>query len=750
MNKFLKGTILGALIFVIGACGETVSHSDSVRLRQTTLPAVGNDGELRYDADTEQLRRWTDTGGVWESIDNLGNHTATEDLNMGSSDINNLGNLSIDSIGSQGVITGQFPTGTLDLTTDIELTSALAGTVRQYLFDFNAETPGDSATFTEANIAQGDFLDVFFDNSRGSTSNVFTVSALADGIDGTSGLMLQENLRTGTFIDSEARIRLDRTGGNDLSFNGKQFMVFKYSEKVEIKPTLTAHALGTIKEGDTSFEYRVGVESFADGSRLQASDAFFSGRWYIHVFVNGAVVDRVDSGVTRTDPVVVEFEKIANGDELVRIRDVSTNAILAESRLLSKDATLDRFSNPTLTFTSTHTYAGTETDTQPPPIFFDDLAFTTDRFQETYQLFVEPAAANPTDTILVDFPIFPTSPFGFADEITVVITPNDGTNNGATPVDLTTAEFVELTNTGAVAGKTITLTDTNSHRTLVTATGGDATVLVDSGEGDLVIAAMAGGKNATDGKLVISSAAGTTLIGPLAIQDGSEGTSGHVLTSSDTGGTAGWAVHVGDNLGDHTATTTLLMGTNDITGVGANITGAGQITIKGTSGGGLILDPNGVFVKIPSFFQYDDATAAAGFFLKSLDADGNAVWAALPDITEIELSATADTSTASNTYVVMDTMTSTPAAGTYSVSFSSSGTASAANADLMYAIFDDGVIVQHTERDLNFTGAAGFDTALHSQAIVVTAGGEAIDVRFKTDSGNFDVNERSLILIKVD
>lgn len=98
------------------------------------------------------------------------------------------------------------------------------------------------------------------------------------------------------------------------------------------------------------------------------------------------------------------------------------------------------------------------------------------------------AAANPTNTVLVSFT-------GTAAAIVCTVTPNDGTNNTATPVDLTTAELVELINTGAVVGKVITLTDASSRRVLQTATGGGAEVLVDSGEGDGVVATFASGAN---------------------------------------------------------------------------------------------------------------------------------------------------------------------------------------------------------------------------------------------------------------
>lgn len=108
------------------------------------------------------------------------------------------------------------------------------------------------------------------------------------------------------------------------------------------------------------------------------------------------------------------------------------------------------------------------------------------RNTSTFTIQVLAAAANPTNTVLVAFT-------GTSAAITCTVTPNDGTNNSATPVDLTTAELVELVNTGAVVGKSITLTDASSLRALQTAAGGDATALADAGEGDGVSAAFAGG-----------------------------------------------------------------------------------------------------------------------------------------------------------------------------------------------------------------------------------------------------------------
>jgi uncharacterized spore protein YtfJ len=127
----------------------------------------------------------------------------------------------------------------------------------------------------------------------------------------------------------------------------------------------------------------------------------------------------------------------------------------------------------------------------------------------TFTLQVLAAAANPTDTVLVAFT-------GTAAAIVCTVTPNDGTNNAATPVALTTAELRELISTGAVVGKTITLTDASSLRALQTATGGGATALADGGEGDGVVATFADGTGIAAGAVVSVTSEAISVI----IEDG--------------------------------------------------------------------------------------------------------------------------------------------------------------------------------------------------------------------------------------
>lgn len=119
-------------------------------------------------------------------------------------------------------------------------------------------------------------------------------------------------------------------------------------------------------------------------------------------------------------------------------------------------------------------------------ITYTSVASGLGRNDATITIEVEAAAANPTNTVLAVFT-------GTSAAVTITITPNDGTNNSATAVGLTTAELVELINEGSVTGKSVTVTDASSLRELQTASGGDNTALADSGEGDGVEAAFAGG-----------------------------------------------------------------------------------------------------------------------------------------------------------------------------------------------------------------------------------------------------------------
>lgn len=138
----------------------------------------------------------------------------------------------------------------------------------------------------------------------------------------------------------------------------------------------------------------------------------------------------------------------------------------------------------------------------------DDVIVTTEaegatRNTNTITLQVLAAAANPTNTVLV-------AVTGTSAATTITVTPNDGTNNTATPVDLTTAQLAAVINagvSGTYTGTVVTVTDAGNLLSGLAATGGGATALVDAGEGDGVVATFADGQDVVTGALSGGSAA---------------------------------------------------------------------------------------------------------------------------------------------------------------------------------------------------------------------------------------------------
>ena len=135
------------------------------------------------------------------------------------------------------------------------------------------------------------------------------------------------------------------------------------------------------------------------------------------------------------------------------------------------------------------TVAATATLDTTTPIVFTSTAAGQERNGKQIKLTVLSAGNNPSDTVLLSFS-------STTDPLFINVKPNDGTNNGFTPVNLTTAELVEAINTGAVVGKNINIISNPESRTFQTATGGDATALASGGEGDDGVATFSGGVTA--------------------------------------------------------------------------------------------------------------------------------------------------------------------------------------------------------------------------------------------------------------
>lgn len=117
-----------------------------------------------------------------------------------------------------------------------------------------------------------------------------------------------------------------------------------------------------------------------------------------------------------------------------------------------------------------------------------------------------------------------------------------------------------------------------------------------------------------------------------------------------------------------------------------------------------------------------------------------------------EVSSSSSTSTTSSSYSAVNSMNSTPAAGTYMVTFTASGKGSADDQEMQICLYKNGSSIAHTERDYGFEADASNNDrrfSIHTQALVTVNGSQAIEARYKTNTGTFSIYERSMVLIKV-
>ncbi len=115
-------------------------------------------------------------------------------------------------------------------------------------------------------------------------------------------------------------------------------------------------------------------------------------------------------------------------------------------------------------------------------------------------------------------------------------------------------------------------------------------------------------------------------------------------------------------------------------------------------------------------------------------------------------SATSGTSTSSSSYSAINSMSSTPAAGTYIVSLSASGKGNSNDQEMQVCLYVDGLAVSHTERDYGYEADSNNNErrfSIHTQAIVTVDGTEDIEARYRTNTGTFTVYERTMTLLKV-
>lgn len=202
-------------------------------------------------------------------------------------------------------------------------------------------------------------------------------------------------------------------------------------------------------------------------------------------------------------------------------------------------------------------------------------------------------------------------------------------------------------------------------------------------------------------------------------------------------------------------------------GTGITITlGFGTITISGTGG---TVTSVGLSLPVSVFSVSGSPVTSSGTLTGSFTTQtANTVFAgpasggpATPtfraltaaDITAAlnyqEVSNTATVSAFSSaSYTVVTSMTSTPAAGTYQVSFSSSMTPSTTSGVFQYAIHKAAVVVTHSQR---YAGSFNGYFTLNTQAVVTVDGSEAIDIRWRktAGTGSADMFERSMFLLRI-
>ena len=122
----------------------------------------------------------------------------------------------------------------------------------------------------------------------------------------------------------------------------------------------------------------------------------------------------------------------------------------------------------------------------------------------------------------------------------------------------------------------------------------------------------------------------------------------------------------------------------------------------------------------------------------------------LPDPTSDIAEATGDTTTTSATDVLANSMTLTPASGTYLVRFTGSVDHSSSNAVTEMSIYSGGAQVAASERRFQRgAGQGNVASAFCCEAKVTVNGSQAIEGQWRTDGSTATMHERTLTILKV-
>ena len=116
-----------------------------------------------------------------------------------------------------------------------------------------------------------------------------------------------------------------------------------------------------------------------------------------------------------------------------------------------------------------------------------------------------------------------------------------------------------------------------------------------------------------------------------------------------------------------------------------------------------------------------------------------------------EATATGDDTTTSATYVLAGSMILTPGAGKFALFFTCSAEGSGEGDDVRFAVFVNGVIVQHTERAWNQeTSITDSEFCYAIAAEVNPTAGQDVEIRWFVQGGTGTVHERTLTLWKTE
>lgn len=215
------------------------------------------------------------------------------------------------------------------------------------------------------------------------------------------------------------------------------------------------------------------------------------------------------------------------------------------------------------------------------------------------------------------------------------------------------------------------------------------------------------------------------------------GTAGTITVTNGNGISGNPTINVGANV---IQTTTALGG--DLAGNLPNPT-VTDITITGEVQGSILYFDGSNWVQL--------SPGTSGQFLQTQGAGSDPQWAdEVPPAADI-VTSTTPASTTSGTHVLAASMTITPAAGTYLVTFSATAGQTGANDRVYIQVFAGGAaqgVEMEVRQGITFFGGAG-RYGIVAQAKVTVNGAQAIEGRFRQVGGIGTLYSRSLSIVEV-